>query len=69
LTPAYACTDYQSQGQTIDNTIIDIRTLPSGELTPFSIYIALSRGHVEDQRLVELDEATEKWWRTHVNAN
>jgi len=94
LTPAYAFTDYRSQGQTIDNAIIDIGTPPSGELTPFSLYVALSRGHgrdnirllqdfdeklltshpneylrVEDRRLVELDEATETWWRTHENAS
>ncbi|KAG2343166.1 hypothetical protein BDR05DRAFT_840658, partial [Suillus weaverae] len=63
LTPAYAFTDYQSQGQMIDNAVIDIRTPSSGELTPFSVYVALSRGHVEDQQLVELDKATEMWWR------
>src|SRR6267154_3638854 len=45
LTPAYTFTDYRSQGQTIENTIINIGTPPSGELTPFSIYVALSRGH------------------------
>lgn len=93
LTPAYAFTDYQSQGQTISNAIINIGSPPCGELTPFSIYVALSRAHgqdnicflqdfdekllishpseylcLEDQQLVELDEATEKWWRAHKSS-
>ncbi|KAG1787287.1 uncharacterized protein HD556DRAFT_1247072 [Suillus plorans] len=42
LTPAYAFTDYQSQGQTISNTIVDIAQPPSRELTPFNVYVALS---------------------------
>ncbi|KAG1741716.1 hypothetical protein EDB19DRAFT_1634386 [Suillus lakei] len=88
LTPAYAFTDYRSQGQTISNAIIDIGTPPCGELTPFSIYVVSSRAHGRynirlfffgilttsywrviptnisvsridiDQRLVELDKAT-----------
>ena len=41
LTLAYAFTDYRSQGQTID---VDIGLPPFGHLTPFNIYVALSRG-------------------------
>ncbi|KAG1790368.1 uncharacterized protein HD556DRAFT_1193462, partial [Suillus plorans] len=48
LTPAYTFTDYRAQGQTISNAIIDIRTPPSGELTLFSIYIALSQAHGQE---------------------
>lgn len=44
LTPAYAFTDYRVQGQTIRPVIIDIGHPPSGELTPFNVYVALSRG-------------------------
>jgi hypothetical protein len=43
FTASYACTDYRSQGQTIKNAIIDIALPPSGGITPFNIYVALSR--------------------------
>ena len=43
LTAAYTFTDYQSPEQTIQNAIIDIASPPMGTLTPFNIYIALSR--------------------------
>ena len=44
LTPAYAFTDYRSQGQTLEPVIVDIGRPPYGCLTPFNIYVALSRG-------------------------
>jgi ATP-dependent exoDNAse (exonuclease V) alpha subunit len=44
ITPAYSFTGYRSQGQTIANSIIDIGTPPIGGLTPFNVYVALSRG-------------------------
>jgi len=37
---------YGSQGQTISHSIIDIAIPPSGRLTPFSMYVALSRAVV-----------------------
>ena len=43
LTTSYAFTDYRSQGQTIPAVLIDIGTPPTGQLTPFNIYVALSR--------------------------
>jgi hypothetical protein len=43
VTPAYSFTDYRSQGQTISHSIIDITTPPSGGLTPFNVYVPLSR--------------------------
>lgn len=43
ITPAYAFTDYRSQGQTIEYVIIDIGWPPSGGLTGFNAYVALSR--------------------------
>ncbi|OJA12708.1 hypothetical protein AZE42_02890 [Rhizopogon vesiculosus] len=45
ITAAYSFTDYRSQGQTIANLIIDIGTPPTGGLTFFNVYVALSRGH------------------------
>jgi ATP-dependent exoDNAse (exonuclease V) alpha subunit len=44
LTLAYAFTDYRSQGQTLEPVIVDIAPPPYGRLTPFNIYVALSRG-------------------------
>ncbi|KAF8125257.1 hypothetical protein EV363DRAFT_1119588, partial [Boletus edulis] len=43
LTAAYAFTDYRSQGQTLKNVVVDIGPPPTGELTPFNAYVALSR--------------------------
>lgn len=43
MTEAYAFTDYRSQGQTIPYVIVDIAKPPSGSLTLFNVYVALSR--------------------------
>ena len=48
LTLAYAFTDYRSQGQTLQPVMIDIGPPPHGHLTPFNIYVALSRGTSRD---------------------
>jgi len=48
ITPAYAFTDYRSQGQTLERCIIDIGKPPTGELTPFNVYVALSRSWGRD---------------------
>jgi len=42
LTAAYALTDIKSQGQTMDPVVVDLRDLPSGKISPFSAYVALS---------------------------
>ena len=44
----YAFTDYKSQGQTIEYVIIDIGKPPTGTLSPFSAYVALSRSRGRD---------------------
>jgi len=43
LTPSYAFTNYHSQGQTIDAAIVDISTPPTGRISSFNLYVALSR--------------------------
>ena len=48
LTLAYAFTDYRSQGQTLEPVIVDIGSPPFGRLTPFNVYVALSRGTGRD---------------------
>jgi len=43
MTAAHALTDYRGQGQTLFPVFIDIGRPPSGELTPFNVYVALSQ--------------------------
>ncbi|KAL4064954.1 hypothetical protein V8B97DRAFT_1193322 [Scleroderma yunnanense] len=43
ITAAYAFTDYRSQGQTLQHVIIDIASPPTGGLSLFDLYVALSR--------------------------
>ena len=43
MTPAYAFTDYKSQGQTIEYVIIDIGDPPTGRVSPVGVYVMLSR--------------------------
>ena len=45
LSPAYAFTDYKSQGQTIECIIVDLAKPPSGTLTGFNVYVGLSHSH------------------------
>ncbi|SRR6266404_3395225 len=66
LTPAYAFTDYRSQGQTIDKAIIDIATPPSGGITAFNIYVALSQSRCRGRDgLRLLRDFDEKLFTTH----
>lgn len=58
ITPAYAFTDYRSQGQTLPYVIVDLARPPSGQpLTNFNYYVALSRSSGRDtiRLLRELD--------------
>jgi len=43
ILPNFDAIDYRSQGQTIPHVIVDIGAVPYGKLTPFNVYIALSR--------------------------
>ncbi len=44
MTPAYAFTDYRSQGQTIPYVLVDIKSPPGPQkLSLFNLYVALSR--------------------------
>ncbi|KAJ6479040.1 hypothetical protein C8R45DRAFT_832940 [Mycena sanguinolenta] len=61
---AYAFADYRSQGQTIPHVLVDIASPPSGKLSFFNLYVALSRILLaEDNRLEELSEKTKEWWK------
>ena len=48
ITPAYAFTDYRSQGQMLFYVIVDIATPPTGGLNLFNLYVALSRSGSRD---------------------
>jgi hypothetical protein len=48
LSRPYILSDYRSQGQTITNSIIGIGTPPTGVLTLFNMYVALSRSRGRD---------------------
>ncbi|KAI6139735.1 hypothetical protein BKA82DRAFT_138023, partial [Pisolithus tinctorius] len=39
----FAFTDYRAQAQTIECCIVDIRSPPTGKITLFNAYVALSR--------------------------
>ncbi|KAI0681789.1 hypothetical protein C8T65DRAFT_598087 [Cerioporus squamosus] len=65
ITPAYAFTDYRSQGQTIPTVLVDIKSPPGpSKLSLFNLYVALSRSSgPEDMRLDMLNRQTRDWWR------
>lgn len=43
MTPVYAFTDYKSQGQTIEQVIVDLGESTRNSLDPFHAYVSLSR--------------------------
>lgn len=59
MTAAYAFTDYRSQGQTIPFVLVDIGTPPTGTLSLFNLYVALSRssGRESIRLLRDFDDA------------
>ena len=68
LTGGYAFTDIKSQGQTIEYLIVDLRNTPTGKISPFSAYVALSRsrGRGTIRLLSDFDDTL---FRTHPNAD
>lgn len=66
LTTSYAFTDYRSQGQTISAAVIDIGTPPTGVLTPFNLYVSLSRSRGRDTIRL-LRDFDERLLTTHPN--
>lgn len=41
--------DHKAQGQTVAPVIVDLGKPPSGRLTPFNAYVALSRSRSRDE--------------------
>ena len=66
LTPAYAFTDFKSQGQTIESVIVDLARPPSGKLTGFNSYVALSRSRGKSTIRL-LRDFDEKLFTVHPN--
>ena len=62
MTAAYAFTDYQSQGQTIPFVLVNIALPPTGGLSLFNLYVALSQSssHSTIQLLWDFDNKTFK---------
>lgn len=61
ITPAYAFTDYRSQGQMLGTVIADISSPPSGQITVRNTYVALSRSHGQETIWL-LQPFDEKFW-------
>ncbi|KAJ7246447.1 hypothetical protein C8J57DRAFT_1081470, partial [Mycena rebaudengoi] len=61
-----AFTDYRFQGQTIPYVLVDIGKPPTGTLSLFNLYVALSRSSgratIQDDRLEQLNDQTKRWW-------
>jgi ATP-dependent exoDNAse (exonuclease V) alpha subunit len=66
LTPAYAFTDFKAQGQTIESVIVDLAKPPSGGLTGFNAYVALSRSRGRETIRL-LRDFDEKLFTVHPN--
>jgi hypothetical protein len=49
MTPAYAFTNFKSQGQTLIAIFVDLAPPPKGGLSAFSAYVALSRSQGRDK--------------------
>ena len=67
LTAAYAFTDFRSQGQTINQAIIDIAPPPRGTLSLFNLYVALSRSPGRNDICLLRDFKDEMFLKTHDN--
>ena len=65
ITAAYASTDYRSQGQTLPYVIIDIAKLPTGKLSLFNLYVALSLALV-DTRFAYCATSMNKYFIVHM---
>ena len=64
LTGGYAFTDIKSQGQTMGAVVIDLRHTPTGKISPFSAYVALSRG-CGRKTIRLLSDFDEQLFKTH----
>jgi ATP-dependent exoDNAse (exonuclease V) alpha subunit len=68
ITGGYAFTDIKSQGQTMGPVVIDLRDTPTGKISPFSAYVALSRSRGRDSIRL-LSDFDERLFKTHPSAD
>ncbi|THH18968.1 hypothetical protein EW146_g2114 [Bondarzewia mesenterica] len=68
ITAAYAFTDYRSQGQTISHVLVDIASPPTGKLSLFNLYVALSRSSGRDTIRLLRDFDDEVFMASHDSA-
>ena len=68
MTGGYAFTDIKSQGQTMGPILIDLRAPPTGQISPFSAYVALSRSRGRDDIRL-LTDFDDKLFMTHPDAD
>lgn len=68
MTAAYCFTDYRSQGQTIPYVIVDIATPPTGTLSLFNLYVALSRSSGRSSIRLLRDFDNELFQKSHDTA-
>jgi len=68
ITGGYAFTDIKSQGQTMGTIVIDLRDTPTGKISPFSAYVALSRSRGRDSIRL-LSDFDDQLFKTHPNAD
>ncbi len=66
VTGGYAFTDFKAQGQTIEVVIIDLRDTPTGKISPFSAYVALSRSRGRNTIRL-LGDFDERLFKRHPN--
>ena len=68
MTGGYAFTDIKSQGQMMGPILIDLRAPPTGQISPFSAYVALSRSRGRDN-ICLLTDFDNKLFTTHPDAD
>ena len=68
MTGGYAFTDIKSQGQMIEVVTIDLRNTPSGKISPFSAYVALSHSRGKDTIRL-LSDFDETLFKRHPNVD
>jgi ATP-dependent exoDNAse (exonuclease V) alpha subunit len=68
LTPGYAFTDHKSQGQTLENVLVDIRRLSHFPVNAFATYVALSRSRGR-HKIRLLRDFDDKLFNTHPSAD
>ena len=68
VTGGCALTDIKSQGQTMGPIVVDLRNPPTGQISPFSAYVALSHSQGRNS-ICLLSDFDEKLFKSHPSAD